>query len=150
MTKTTGQKHEVILPDGWPRPKGYSNGILAQRGRYLFLAGQVGWNENEQFVSEELAPQFEQALKNILAIVTKAGGKAEHICKMTCFCKDRDQYLNSRKEIGKIWKEQIGDHYPCMSMIFVSDLLDHPGLIEIEATAIIPECQPRVDFTITA
>ncbi len=131
--------HQIILPEGWPIPKGYSNGILAEKGRVLFLAGQVGWNAEEKFASEQLAPQFEQALKNILAIVTKAGGKAEDICKMTCFCKDREQYLASRKELGKIWKEIIGNHYPCMSMIFIVDLLDHPAVIEIEATAVIPE-----------
>ncbi len=132
-------KHETILPEGWPAPKGYSNGILAAKGRTLFLAGQVGWTSEEKFVSEKLVPQFEQALKNIVAIVVKAGGKPTDICRMTCFCKARDQYLASRKELGAIWKEIIGKHYPCMSMIFVGDLLDHPAVIEIEATAIIPE-----------
>lgn len=132
-------KHQVILPDDWPQPKGYSNGILAQKGRTLFLAGQVGWDEQERFHSGELVPQFEQALKNILAIVVKAGGKAEHICKMTCFCKDREQYLATRKELGRVWKAIMGSHYPCMSMIFVVDLLDHPALIEIEAMAVIPD-----------
>ena len=133
------KKHEFILPDGWPSPKGYSNGILAQKGRTLYLGGQVGWDSNEKFNSEKLIPQFEQALKNIIAVVTKAGGKPEHIVKMTCFCKDRDQYLESRRDLGKIWKELMGSHYPCMSMIFVVDLLDHPALIEIEATAVIPD-----------
>ncbi|MCP4413388.1 MAG: RidA family protein [Gammaproteobacteria bacterium] len=130
--------HETILPEGWPSPKGYSNGILATKGRTLFLAGQVGWTPEEVFGSENLIPQFEQALKNIVAIVETAGGKPSDICKMTCFCKDRDQYLASRKELGVIWKKIIGRHYPCMSMIFVVDLLDHPALIEIEATAVIP------------
>ena len=132
-------KHESILPDGWVKPKGYSNGILAEKGRVLFMAGQVGWSAEEKFASEKLVPQFEQALKNILAIVKKAGGKPEDICRMTCFCKDRNQYLESRKELGKAWKALMGDHYPCMSMIFVVDLLDHPAVIEIEATAVIPE-----------
>jgi enamine deaminase RidA (YjgF/YER057c/UK114 family) len=132
-------KHTTILPDGWPMPKGYSNGILAQNGRTLFMGGQVGWDSNEVFNSEKLIPQFEQALKNIIQIVKKAGGKPEHICKMTCYCKDRDQYLESRRELGKVWKELMGNHYPCMSMIFIVDLLDHPALIEIEATAVIPE-----------
>lgn len=132
-------KHEIILPDGWLTPKGYSNGILAAKGRTLFIAGQVGWNAQEKFESEKLVPQFEQALKNILAIVKKVGGKSTDICKMTCFCKDREQYLSSRKELGKVWKEIMGNNYPCMSMIFVVDLLDHPALIEIEATAVIPE-----------
>ena len=131
--------HEVILPEGWPVPKGYSNGIVVAKGKTLYMAGQVGWTPEEIFSSESLIPQFEQALKNIVAIVKKAGGKPEHICKMTCFCKDRIQYLESRKGLGKIWKEIMGNHYPCMSMIFVVDLLDHPALIEIEATAVIPE-----------
>jgi enamine deaminase RidA (YjgF/YER057c/UK114 family) len=130
--------YKVILPAGWPTPKGYSNGILSGQGRMLFVAGQVGWNSSEEFASEKLVPQFEQALKNILAIVNEAGGSPEDICRMTCFCKDRNQYLSSRKELGKVWKDLMGNHYPCMSMIFVSDLLDHPAVIEIEATAIIP------------
>ncbi len=131
--------HNTILPEGWPAPKGYSNGILAAKGRTLFLAGQVGWTKEEKFVSEKLVPQFEQALKNIVAIVEKAGGKPTDICRMTCFCKDREQYLGSRRDLGKVWKDIMGKHYPCMSMIFVVDLLDHPALIEIEATAVIPE-----------
>lgn len=131
-------KHEVILPDGWPIPKGYSNGILAAKGKTLYMAGQVGWTPEEKFASDKLVPQFAQALKNIVSIVRKAGGRHEHICKMTCFCKDRNQYIESRKELGKIWKEIMGNHYPCMSMIFVVDLLDHPAVIEIEATAVIP------------
>ncbi len=131
--------HDIILPEGWPPPKGYSNGILAAKGRTLFLAGQVGWTEEEKFNSENLAPQFEQALRNIVAIVKKAGGKREDICKMTCFCKDREQYLKARKKLGAIWREIMGKHYPCMSMIFIDDLLDHPALIEIEAMAVIPD-----------
>ncbi len=132
-------KHINILPEGWPQPKGYSNGILAPKGRTLFLAGQVGWTAEEKFASEKLIPQFEQALLNIVAIVKQAGGKPTDICKMTCFCKDRDQYLASRRELGAMWKNIMGKHYPCMSMIFVVDLLDHPALIEIEAMAVIPE-----------
>ena len=132
-------QHTNILPEGWPQPKGYSNGILTAKGRTLFLAGQVGWTSEEKFASEKLTPQFEQALKNIVAIVEKAGGKPTDICKMTCFCKDRDQYLASRRDLGAIWKNIMGRHYPCMSMIFVVDLLDHPALIEIEAMAVIPD-----------
>ena len=131
--------HDIILPDGWPMPKGYANGILAKQGRTLFLAGQVGWNEQEVFESDQLAPQFRQALKNIVAIVEKAGGSKEDVCQMTCFCKDREQYLENRKVLGQYWKEIMGNHYPCMSMIFVVDLLDHPALIELEAIAIIPD-----------
>ncbi len=132
-------KHETILPDGWPTPKGYSNGILAAKGKTLFLAGQVGWTPEEKFASDKLVPQFEQALKNIVAIVEKAGGKPSDVCKMTCFCKDRDQYLETRRELGKVWRSIMGNHYPCMSMIFIVDLLDHPAVIEIEAMAVITD-----------
>ena len=131
--------HETILPEGWAKPIGYANGILAKTGRTLYMAGQVGWDADQKFHSEEIAPQFEQALKNILEVIAAAGGKAEHICRMTCFCKDKPAYMAARRELGGIWKRLIGNHYPAMSMIFVVDLLDHPALIEIEATAIIPE-----------
>ena len=90
-------------------------------------------------VNIELIPQFEQTLKNIVDLVKAGGGKPSDICKMTCYCTDRDQYLKNRKQLGSIWKHIMGKHYPCMSMIFVSDLLDHPAIIEIEATAIIAD-----------
>ena len=135
--------HKTILPEGWPTPKGYSNGILAERGNVLFIAGQVGWTDKEEFASEKLVPQFEQTLKNILTIVHQAGGVAGDICRMTCFCSDREQYLSSRRELGEIWKKIMGRHYPCMSMIFVVDLLDHPAVIEIEATAVIADQSER-------
>lgn len=103
------------------------------------MAGQVGWNEDEVFESEEIAPQFEQALKNILAIVTTAGGKSEHICRITAFCIDKLAYLKARPARGAIWRKLMGKHFPAMSMIFVADLLDTPGKIELEATVVIPE-----------
>lgn len=132
--------HQTVLPEGWPRPAGYANAILAKPGRTLFLAGQVGWDsKTETFASDQLAPQFEQALKNIVTLVQAAGGKIEDICKITAFCCDRPAYLAARPDLGRIWKSVIGKHYPCMSMIFVSDLLDHPGKIELEATAVIPD-----------
>lgn len=131
--------HEAILPEGWKQPKGYSNGMLARPGRTLYMAGQVGWTAQEEFLSEELVPQFRQALENILAILRKAGGKPEHLCRITAYCIDRDGYLAARRELGTIWKELMGQHYPCMSMIFVADLLDHPAKIELEATAVIPD-----------
>ncbi len=128
-----------VEPDGWAKPIGYANGILAPAGRMLFVAGQVGWNERQEFESTELVPQFAQALRNVLAVVRKAGGGPEHICRMTCFCSDKAAYLAARAELGPIWRELMGRSYPAMSMLFVADLLDAPGLIEIEATAVIPE-----------
>lgn len=129
----------VIQPEGWKQPVGYSNAIETRPGRVLYVAGQVGWNENEVFASENLAPQFEQALKNILAIVAAAGGKPEHIARITAFCIDKPGYLKARPEIGRIWRTLMGKHFPAMSMIFVADLLDTPAKIELEATAVIPD-----------
>jgi len=129
----------AILPEGWKRPIGYSNAIESKPGRLLFVAGQVGWTEEEVFESEEIAPQFEQALKNILTIVKTAGGKPEHICRITAFCIDKPAYLKARPELGAIWRKLMGKHFPAMSMIFVADLLDTPGKIELEATAVIPD-----------
>jgi enamine deaminase RidA (YjgF/YER057c/UK114 family) len=129
----------VLLPKGWAPPIGYSNGILAPPGRLVFIAGQVGWDEQQRFQNEELVPQFEQALRNILAILAEARGVPSDICRMTAFCIDKPAYLKGRRELGRIWKQLIGDHYPAMSMIFVPDLLDTPGKIELEATAVVPE-----------
>ena len=129
---------ETLLPDGWAPPIGYANGIAVDAGRIVFVAGQVGWDAQQKFHSTEIAPQFEQALKNILAVLAEAGGEPRHICRITAFCCDRDAYLAARRELGGIWRGLMGNHYPAMSMIFVSDLLDHPGKIELEATAVVP------------
>ena len=128
----------IINPLGWAKPLGYANGVLAQPGQLLFMAGQVGWNENQDFASPELIPQFEQALRNILTIVAEAGGRPEHICRITAFCLSKPDYLQARPELGRIWHKLMGKHYPAMSMIFVSDLFDAPAQIELEATAVIP------------
>ena len=129
---------KVLHPAGWKAPIGYANGI-STRGRTVFVAGQVGWNAQQSFESEALAPQFEQALKNIIAILAEDGARPEHICRLTAYCCDKPAYLAARPELGKIWRRTMGRHYPVMTMIFVSDLLDHPGKIELEATAVIPE-----------
>lgn len=128
----------VLLPEGWKAPIGYANGIAVPAGQIVFVAGQVGWNADQVFESEEIAPQFDQALRNILAVLAEAGGKPEHICRITAFCCDKPAYLAARHELGDIWRKHMGRHYPAMSMIFVSDLLDNPGKIELEATAVVP------------
>ena len=128
----------VLIPQGWAPPIGYANGIVVPAGRLVFIAGQVGWDEQQRFHSEELRPQFEQALKNVLAVLALAGGAPSHICRMTAYCIDRPAYLAGRAELGRIWRRLMGKHFPVMSMIFVSDLLDHPAKIELEATAVIP------------
>jgi enamine deaminase RidA (YjgF/YER057c/UK114 family) len=128
----------VLLPEGWAPAQGYSNGIEVDAGRIVFLAGQVGWDAQQKFHSTEIAPQFAQALDNILAVLAQAGGKPEHICRITAFCIDKPAYMAARRELGRIWHERMGRHYPAMSMIFVADLLDHPAKIELEATAVVP------------
>ena len=107
-------------------------------GRIVFVAGQVGWNAQQIFESEDIVPQFRQALLNILAVLKEAGGEAKHICRMTAYCCDKPAYMAARRQLGAIWRELIGNHYPAMSMIFVVDLLDNPGKIELEATAVLP------------
>ena len=129
---------EVLLPPGWAPPIGYANGIAATPGRIVFIAGQVGWDAQQRFQSEDIVPQFDQALKNVLEVLAQAGGRAEHICRITAFCCDKPAYLAARPQLGRIWRERMGKHFPAMSMIFVSDLLDNPGKIELEAPAVVP------------
>jgi enamine deaminase RidA (YjgF/YER057c/UK114 family) len=128
---------KVLHPKGWAPSVGYANGIAA-KGTLVFIAGQVGWDEQQQFHSEDIVPQFAQALKNVLAVLEEAGGKPEDICRITAYCCDKEAYLAARPQLGRIWRSVMGRHYPAMSMIFVSDLLDSPGKIELEATAVIP------------
>lgn len=129
----------ILHPPTWSPPIGYANGVSAPDGRLVFIAGQVGWDAQQAFHSNQLVPQFEQALKNILAILAEAGGVPSDICRLTAYCIDRPAYLAGRSELGRIWKRLMGNHYPAMSMIFVADLLDHPAKIELEATAVVPD-----------
>ncbi len=129
---------DILIPDGWKPPIGYANGIAVPAGRIVFVAGQVGWNAEQVFESEALVPQFEQALRNVLDVLAEAGGRPEHICRMTAYCIDKPAYLAARRELGGIWRRLMGQHFPAMSMIFVADLLDAPGKIELEATAVLP------------
>jgi enamine deaminase RidA (YjgF/YER057c/UK114 family) len=104
----------------------------------VFVAGQIGWDGQQKFQTDDMAAQFEQALRNILAVLAEAGGKAEHICRMTAYCTSKPEYLAARKAIGRAWRELIGPHFPAMTMVFVSALLDEGAKIELEATAVIP------------
>ena len=129
---------EVLQPPGWSPPIGYSNGVAVAPGRIVFVAGQVGWDAEQHFASHELVPQFEQALKNVLAVLREAGAGPEHVCRITAYCCDKPAYLAAREDLGRIWRELMGRRFPAMSMIFVADLLDSPGKIELEATAVVP------------
>lgn len=131
----------IIHPEGWSKPVGYANAVSVPAGRFVFIAGQVGWDEQQMFHSEALAPQFEQALRNVLAVLAAAGGRPEHICRITAYCTDKPAYVAARSELGAIWRRLMGRHFPAMSMIFVADLLDSPGVIELEATAVVPDSE---------
>jgi len=129
---------QVLQPPGWPRPKGYSNGISAE-GRLVFIAGMVGWNEAERFETDALAGQARQALKNILAVLAEAGGKAAHICRMTWYVTDKQEYLAHLRELGAAYRELIGNHFPAMTLVEVSALVEDGAKVEIEATAVVPK-----------
>ncbi len=129
--------HKIVQPPGWTRPKGYANGILAE-GRLLFVAGQVGWNEREEFESEDFVKQTEQALKNIVAVLSEGGAKPEHIARMTWYVTSKSEYLDRLAEIGKVYKSVIGPVYPAMSLVQVAGLVEVGAKLEIEATAVIP------------
>ncbi len=129
--------HKSILPEGWPRPKGYSNGVLAE-GRTLFIAGQIGWNAQEQFESDDFVAQTEQALKNIVDVLRAAGGEPQHIARMTWYVVDKREYLDRLAEIGKVYKACLGAVYPAMSLVQVVALVEDCARLEIEATAVIP------------
>ena len=129
---------KTLLPPGWPRPKGYSNGIAA-RGRIIVTAGVVGWDQQERFTSERLVDQFAQALRNIVAILVCDGADASRIVRLTCYVTSIDEYLESAKEIGAAWREIIGKHYPAMALVEVVRLVEREAKVEIEATAVVPE-----------
>ena len=127
-----------LSPPGWPRPKGYSNGMAA-RGRVIFTAGVVGWNEDEKFVETTLAGQFAQALRNILAILACDGAGPPNIARLTCYVTSIEDYRASLKEIGEEWKQIVGRHYPAMALVEVVGLVEAEAKVEIEATAVVPE-----------
>ena len=129
---------KVLLPPGWPRPKGYSNGISAS-GRIVVTAGVVGWDENEHFPSHRLVDQFAQVLRNTLAILAEDGAGPEHIVRMTCYITDRTEYLAQRAELAPVWKSIMGAHYPAMALVEVRALVEHAALVEIETMAVVPE-----------
>ena len=129
---------KTLLPPGWPRPKGYSNGIAAH-GRTIYTAGVVGWDEHERFVADTLPGQFAQVLRNIVAILAVDGAGPANLVRLTCHVTSIDAYVAGLAEIGAAWKDIIGAHYPAMALVEVSRLVDPLALVEIEATAVVPE-----------
>ena len=129
---------EIIQPPDWPRPRGYSNGISAQ-GRMVFVAGQIGWNSECVFETDLVWEQTRQAFSNTVEVLSAAEAKPKHIVRMTWFITSRKEYLKQQKEIGKAYREIIGKHYPAMSVLVVSELIEEAAKVEIETTAVIPE-----------
>lgn len=128
---------QTLLPEGWPRPRGYSNGVAAS-GRLVFVAGQVGWDENGVFHATDFAGQFRQTLLNTLAVLKAGGAGPEHVVRMTWFLTDKPAYLASQREVGAIWRELMGANYPAMAVVVVAGLIEDAALIEIETTAVAP------------
>ena len=128
----------VLQPAHWANPKGYSNGIET-RGRQIFLAGMVGWNGDCQFLSDDFIVQCRQALQNIVDTLACADAKPEHVVRLIWYVKDKKEYLARQRELGKIYQEIMGKHYPVMTLIQVSDLLEDRARVEIEATAVVPD-----------
>jgi enamine deaminase RidA (YjgF/YER057c/UK114 family) len=130
--------HQAILPAGWPRPKGYANGVVA-KGRMLFIAGMIGWDAKGQFPGDDFAAQARQALANIAAVLEEAGGRPEHIVRMTWYVTDKREYLAAAKDIGKAFRETIGCYDIAMTAVEVKALIEDRAKVEIEATAMLPE-----------
>ncbi|HEV3090188.1 MAG TPA: RidA family protein [Candidatus Cybelea sp.] len=126
-----------IDPQGWPRPSGYANGVLAE-GRYLAIAGQIGWNESCELVSDNFAAQAAQALRNVVAVLRAAGGEPEHLVRLTWYVTDKQAYRASLSELGRAYREIVGAVYPAMTLVVVAGLLEEGAQVEIEATAVLP------------
>lgn len=131
---------QILLPEGWPRPPGYSNGVVAE-GRQIFISGQVGWDAQGRFASPHMAGQVRQSLENTLAILAEAGARPEHIVRLTWYITSRDEYHAELKEIGAAYRAVMGKHFPTMSVVQVVALMEAQAKVEIEATAVIPYVQ---------
>ena len=128
---------KTLLPPGWPRPKGYSNGVAAS-GRMVFIAGMIGWDEHGNFASDDFGAQARQALVNIAAVLKESGGKPEHIVRMTWYVTDKREYLAAGKAVGAAFREVIGSYNAAMTAVQVTALIEDRAKVEIEATAVIP------------
>ena len=129
---------QVLQPAGWQAPKGYVNGIAA-RGRLVFVGGQIGWNARQQFEATDFVGQAKQALANVVAVLAEAGGRPEHIVRMTWYVVDKHEYKESSKGLGAVYREIIGRHFPAMTAVEVRGLIEDVARVEIEATAVIPD-----------
>lgn len=130
--------HEFLHPSGWKAAAGYANGVAA-RGKMVFLGGHIGWNGQQEFETDDLAGQVGQTLQNILDVLACAGGRAEHIVRLTWYVTDKKEYLSSLREIGSAYRDTLGKHFPAMALVQVVALVEDRAKVEIEATAVIPD-----------
>lgn len=137
-SEAAGTPHRILQPAGWAKPLGYANGMEA-RGRTIFVGGQIGWNAECRFECHDLPGQVRQTLANVLAVLAEAGARPEHVTTMTWYVTDRKAYRASLKEIGMAWKATMGRHFPAMAVVEVSGLVEDEALVEIQATAVIPD-----------
>jgi enamine deaminase RidA (YjgF/YER057c/UK114 family) len=138
MLDNPAGSHRILQPQGWAKPKGYSNGMAA-RGRLVFVGGQVGWNAECVFAAQDLPGQVRQTLSNVVAILAEGGARPEHVTSMTWFLMDKRDYLARQKEIGAIYRDVMGRHFPPMAVVQVSGLIEDAALVEIQATAVVPD-----------
>jgi enamine deaminase RidA (YjgF/YER057c/UK114 family) len=131
-------KPEAVLPAGWPRPKGYANGVVAQ-GRTLFIAGMIGWDGDSRFHSDEFGPQARQALQNVADVLKAAGGSGENIVRMTWYVVDKREYLAAGREVGQAFRDIIGNYNIAMTAVEVKALIEDRARVEIECTAVLPD-----------
>lgn len=127
----------MLQPEGWPLPRGYANGVTAA-GRMIFVAGQVGWDEQHVFRSKDLVEQIRQALQNVIAVLAAGGARPEHVVRLNWYLADKNEYKKRRKEIGDVYRELMGAHYPAMTAVQVCDFIEEGACVEIEATAMLP------------
>ena len=127
-----------LQPPGWAEPRGYANGVLA-RGTLLFVGGQIGWNAEQAFESDDFVAQTRQTLKNVVAVLHAGGAAPEHIARMTWYVVDREEYLANQKELGSVYREVMGRHFPAMTCVQVAGLMEPRARVEIEVTAVLPD-----------
>ena len=130
---------KILQPAGWAKPKGFSNGIAVKGGTTIYIAGQIAFNSKSIIEEKTFAGQFRQTLKNTLAVLAEAGGRPEHIVRMTWYILDKKEYLGAIKEVGAAYRELIGRHYPAMAVVQVGALIEDEAKLEIETTAVVPE-----------
>jgi enamine deaminase RidA (YjgF/YER057c/UK114 family) len=129
----------ILQPPSWAKPKGFANGIAVKGGTTVYIAGQVGYTGQGEWQAQDFAGQFRQALANILAVLAEAGGKPEHLVRLTWYVLDKQEYQRALREVGAAYRELMGRHYPVMAVVQVSGLVEDQARLEIEATAVIPE-----------